>query len=214
MRFEFECGVLLNYSPRGTSDRAKNSRILKGRLKNANPKTINDVCRVLNNNENSEVLRIFFENNQCLVPVPRSAPLLRNALWPTLRIAELFVQNGIGSSVSTMVNRIDPVPKSSQFYSAEDRPTISTHLRSLRVNPPPPDTNNFILIDDILTLGRTTTACALKIKEILPNANIKIFSLMRTIGRQDDIDLLLNPRTDYIYYNSETGKSWIPNLDV
>lgn len=49
------------------------------------------------------------------------------------------------------------------------------------------------LVDDVLTMGRTTVACAELLQEQYPEASIRIFAMLRTLGFQDDIDTVFDP---------------------
>ena len=213
MRFEFDCSVLLNYSPRGTSEIARASQIIKGRIKNGEIPTLEKVSGVINEYQGANVLREFFTGDCCLVPIPRSSPLIKGALWPTKTICENLVHNRIGSNYLPLIVRRKPVAKSSRFYNADDRPSIQTHIDSLEIAFPATNQRNFVLIDDILTLGRTSAACAWFLKNAIPDCTVKIFAVMRTMGRVDDISKLVEPRCSKLFYNTATGKSWIPNLD-
>lgn len=44
---------------------------------------------------------------------------------------------------------------------------------------------NIVLIDDILTLGRTAMASAMKLQDLYPDKEIKIFCPFRTRGWED-----------------------------
>ena len=55
------------------------------------------------------------------------------------------------------------------------------------------ETCSVVLIDDIVTKGRTLLAAAERIREALPEARIKAFALIRTQGAARDIHALLDP---------------------
>lgn len=49
------------------------------------------------------------------------------------------------------------------------------------------------LVDDVLTKGSTTVACADLLQERFPDATIRIFAMMRTQGFVDDIEKIVDP---------------------
>jgi hypothetical protein len=69
-------------------------------------------------------------------------------------------------------------------------------------------TSNLTLVDDVLTLGRTSIAGASRLAEKFPNPSIRVFSLIQTkgIGPDLDIESLINIETGSITYNHQTGK--------
>jgi hypothetical protein len=61
-------------------------------------------------------------------------------------------------------------------------------------------------VDDVLLMGRTSLAGASRLAEKFPNATIRVFSLIRTMGLTSEIDSILNVQTGTISYNHYTGK--------
>lgn len=49
------------------------------------------------------------------------------------------------------------------------------------------------IVDDVLTMGRTTFACAELLSAVCPNAEIRIFAMIRTQGLQADIEKIVDP---------------------
>jgi phosphoribosylpyrophosphate synthetase len=50
-----------------------------------------------------------------------------------------------------------------------------------------------LLIDDVVTKGRTLLAAAARLHEAFPQARITAFALLRTLGFKDHIEDLLDP---------------------
>ncbi len=50
-----------------------------------------------------------------------------------------------------------------------------------------------VLIDDVVTKGRTLLAAAARVHEALPDADIRAFALLRTMGWVQGVDRLLDP---------------------
>jgi hypothetical protein len=50
-----------------------------------------------------------------------------------------------------------------------------------------------VLIDDVITKGRTILAVAARLHEAFPNADIRAFALVRTMGLLPDVARFLDP---------------------
>ncbi|WP_024772914.1 hypothetical protein [Aquimarina macrocephali] len=195
------------YSPKGGSKYAQKSRTLRGLLKNGNPVMTQNAFKII---KGIPELMTYFEGNPILVPVPRSSPIKEGALWPTKVITDELVKLGLGSGVSTCLKRIKSVPKSSFQTGADNRPSVLNHYESLQADFEFLDSNTMILVDDVLTLGRTTMACASRLSEAFPNAEIKVFALMRTRGFED-VNKLVEPRFGTMTFNKYSGKVQMPD---
>lgn len=186
MNTRFRYLTFLRYSPRGTFASSKSSRVIKGKYKNADEEHIVYLAKRI-----KEEGKVVFFNDATLVPIPRSAPQMSDdAIYPAKTIAEIFVKNGIGKNISVLLERFKAIAKSSSQYTAATRNKVADHLNSIKVIPTLIDTPTIILIDDILTLGRTSMACALLLKEAYPDKEIKIFCPLRTRSIEDK-DILL-----------------------
>lgn len=209
MLFKVDAATLLAYSPKGTSDISFKSRTIGGKIKNGDSKILD--AAIVHINKASKHLSPFLNTDRILVPAPRSSPLVEGALWPTKSIADKLLTNKLGYDVLPLVQRVKSVPKSSFQKGADSRPSVEMHLDSLRVVPSILPTQEITIIDDILTLGRTTFACWLKLKDAYPDANIKVFTIMRTRGFIPDIPNIVDPMCFKMQYNTKTGKVWIPD---
>ena len=74
-------------------------------------------------------------DDAALVPVPRSAPLQRGALWPASQIASELVARGLGAHVATCLLRTAAVPKSA-FCAPGERPGRSGTTTASRPRAP------------------------------------------------------------------------------
>lgn len=173
MSFEFL--TFLAYSPRGKSAIEINSRTVAGSCKNGDISFSKQLSQRLREHDLSD----YFAD-AALVPVPRSTPLVEGAVFPARIICETLVSNGLGESVENCLIRIDAIPKSSSQFHADTRNTVQTHQDSLKVNPVLITEPTIIVIDDILTLGRTSMASALELQKVYPDKEIKIFCTIRT----------------------------------
>ncbi|MCP4407316.1 MAG: hypothetical protein GY807_06050 [Gammaproteobacteria bacterium] len=156
----------------------------------------------------AQVLQPFLNPKVTLVPAPRSAPLAQGALWPAKVIADILAGGGYGSSVLPAIDRVTAVKKSSSSSKAAGRPLIHEHVASMRVNPGgglfPPE--QITIVDDVLTMGRMSAACAELLRCAYPEAEIRMFAMIRTQGMVENIDKIFDPSVGVITaYDS--GKS-------
>lgn len=194
---------LLQYSPRGTSGTCKNSRKIKDTIKAGRIDVYRNRISVIIN-ENKEMLAPFLNEGVTLVPAPRSSPIQEGALWPALEICKLLSSLNLGVTAACLLRR-EAIRKSSLCFNADERPSITEQFKSMAVANYVP-TENITLIDDVLTLGRTSIAGASRLAEKFPNANMRVFSLIRTNGFVHDIESILDVKTGIITYNPFTDK--------
>jgi adenine/guanine phosphoribosyltransferase-like PRPP-binding protein len=55
------------------------------------------------------------------------------------------------------------------------------------------DPESVVLIDDVITKGRTLLAAAARVREAFPHAQIRAFALLRTMGMTTGVEHLLDP---------------------
>ena len=205
MPFDLPYGTLLSYSPRSDSELAQKAKLVCGRIKSGDPAFIKSAIEKLSEPPCS-ALRSVLGNDVTLVPVPRSAPLVQGAVWPSKIIADLLVHYGYGEQTMTLINRVSAVPKSSSS-APENRPSVEQHYQSLEVlagdlfSPP-----KIALVDDVLTQGRTTIACARRLMEVYHAAEIKVFAMVRTLGFTE-LNQIVDPAVSKIKYYA-SGKTF------
>lgn len=152
----------------------------------------------------------FISKDATLIPIPKSAPLLENALWPSLSISELLINNGFGKNVMPLIKRIQRVQKAAFQDSSDDRPTVAKHYESFTIENDPIFSNEIkeiILIDDVVTQGRTAYACYLRIRELFPDIPVKLFALIRSDSFEKITDWNLPLYTEIVYY-TQSGKTF------
>ncbi len=104
----------------------------------------------------------------------------------------------MGGSVWAGIERRFPVRKSATALNA-DRPTVRQHYESFAVavysmgTRHPLEPVKFVLVDDVITKGRTILAAAARLHDAFPNADIRAFALIRTMGFVAKIDDPLDP---------------------
>ena len=188
LHFKLAYASFANYSPRGKMELSKKSQAICYGLKNANKTVIESIFKYIE--PGSSILTSlaeFINPDVTLVPIPRSAPLVQGGLWPALIIAQAFKEKGLVKNILPCLERIKRVPKSS-FAKPGERPSVSNHYSSFKVNNSLVSPIQIVLIDDVLTKGSTMYAASLRIKEVYPEAQIKAFAIIRTMGKQADIE--------------------------
>ncbi|HJS91229.1 MAG TPA: phosphoribosyltransferase [Steroidobacteraceae bacterium] len=134
-----------------------------------------------------------------LVPVPGSAPA-KTAPWVGERLAWCLKELGLAAQVRPLLQRRHAVRKSA-FAPAGARPSVLEHYASFaverdRLDGMPPtggERMRLTLVDDVITRGRTLLAAAGRLRELFPSAEIRAFALLRTLGRTEPLERLLDP---------------------
>ena len=144
----------------------------------------------------------FFNRDSMLVPVPKGGAATRASCWAARRLAFEIKAVGLAGSVWPGLCRVTPVPRSSAAWMWE-RPTVQQHFQSFAVTQPVSPPAHIVLIDDVVTKGRTLVAAAIRLHQAFPQAQIRAFALVRTMGLILDIDRLIDPCEGEIRWNGE-----------
>jgi hypothetical protein len=180
------------YSPKGNSAVSARSRLLRALLKDGDARFMKKYAvRVRQQTEAASALAGFFLSGDLLVPVPRSAPKA-GGTWAAAELARALVQEGVGRATWPGLTRIFAVRKSATAAKGR-RPTVARHYDSFRLELPDLRPGSVVLIDDVITRGRTLLAAAARVREALPDAQIRAFALLRTAGMIAEISSLLEP---------------------
>ncbi len=135
----------------------------------------------------------FFGEDVVLMPVPGSTPRKdKNALWVGERICKTLLDEGLASSMLPNIARDHQVPKSA-FQAPGNRPSVKTHYDSISVQNELLKPSKILLVDDIVTNGCTLLACGSRVQEIFPEAEVRAFAMIRTMGLVPDIDKTKDP---------------------
>lgn len=195
------------YSPGGAGSLGEKGRCLCGRLKAADrrwlPRLIAQVwLEAARQGPPAAVLGA----GVVLVPVPGSAPVPRGP-WVAERLAWCLKEIGLAADVWPVLRRGRPVRKSA-FAPSGERPSVIEHYASfaidcaslggaqIRRGAQVSDSRRIprlTLVDDVITRGRTMLAAAARLREAFPDAEIRAFALLRTLGRDERLCRLLDP---------------------
>jgi predicted amidophosphoribosyltransferase len=181
------------YSPGGTGAVCERSRLLRALLKEGDAHfLIKYAARVHQLAEESAQLAGFFHATDLLVPVPGSTPKPAGSAWVAADLADALVREGLGTSAWPGLHRIHAVRKSATAAPGT-RPTVARHYESFemqrsRLTPP-----SVVLIDDVITKGRTLLAAAARVHEAFPDAQVRAFAMLRTMGLSSGVQQLLDP---------------------
>lgn len=202
MLSEIPYGTIANYSPRGTSQLSKDSRKVCGQVKGGNVSLLDKMIGSLQE-PTAAAIANFFDDETILVPVPGSAPLREGAFSAPRIICDRLLAASFGKEISPLLRRVTAVPKSA-FAGAGNRPTIQVHYDSMAVDAdllPPTD---IVLVDDVLTRGRTSYASAWRLHDAFPEATIKILAFIRTQGLIPDVAKIKDHATGEVKYIQAT----------
>jgi hypothetical protein len=109
---------------------------------------------------------------------------------------------GLGCSVWTGLQRIAEVERSASAWMWE-RPSVQQHLTSFSIVPAVKVPGDIVLIDDVVTKGRTLLAAAVRLHLTFPESRIRAFALIRTLGLVPDVSRVFDPCRGEIRWNGE-----------
>jgi hypothetical protein len=180
------------YSPAGTGLACERSRLLRALLKEGDAHfMVKYAMRVRQQAQQCAQLAGFFHATDTLVPVPGSSPKACGT-WVAADLAHALVHEGLGAMTWPGLHRICAVPKSATAAPGT-RPTVSRHYESFLVERPSVIPTSVVLIDDVITKGRTLLAAAARVRETFPHTQIRAFALLRTMGLIVGVEHLLDP---------------------
>ena len=134
-------------------------------------------------------MKDFFGPNVILVPAPKSAPLVQSALWPAHVICREIVRQGLAKAIQPALKRVTRVTKSA---GAKERPDIHKHMETMEATPWLSDGGapHLTIVDDVITKGATLYAGCVLIREAMPEADVRVFALVRTMSQGDVAEIL------------------------
>jgi hypothetical protein len=166
---------LLSYSPRGQTQTSIQSQRVRDAVKrdsvwpgHTRPFLQLAAERLLVDAQGGQFAG-FFGKGVALVPVPRSAPLTKGALWPGRRLCEEIQRLGLGGPILAALERTKPVQKAAfASVAGRSRPTVEDHLLSMQWVRDLASPSGFLLVDDIVTSGSQLIAAASLLQEAFP----------------------------------------------
>jgi hypothetical protein len=181
------------YSPTGMGPVSERSRLLRTLLKAGDEGFIRKYAlRVHQLVADAPPLAGFFASTDVLIPVPGSSPHAAGGLWAAEHLAIALVNEGLGGIAWSGLRRVRAVRKSATAAPGE-RPTVHLHYESLLFERPTMPLESVVLVDDVVTKGRTLLAAASRVHEAFPHARIRAFALVRTLGLISGVSQLLDP---------------------
>ena len=191
------------YSPKGESEISQRSRQLCARVKSGSTQYLKSYAATVHQEvHHGSAIQEFFPEHTVLVPVPEFRASGNTTVWAAKRLAFALKETGLAAQVWTGLKRVSSVERSSSAWMWE-RPTVLQHYQSFRVIPSSQAATAILLIDDVITKGRTLAAAAIRLQEAFPKADIRAFALIRTMGFVLDIPRLLEPCQGVIHWNGE-----------
>jgi predicted amidophosphoribosyltransferase len=149
-------------------------------------------ARVRQVSDGSPLLSGFFDAGDVLIPVPGNAPRPAGAMWAAEHLAVALVHEGLGRVVWGGLHRTCAVRKSATAAPGA-RPTVGIHYESFAIERATLAPERIVLVDDVVTKGRTLLAAASRVREAFPHAQIRAFALVRTMGLVSGIERLIDP---------------------
>jgi hypothetical protein len=181
------------YSPTGTGAVCERSRLMRELLKAGDASFMPKYAlRVRQQAKDLPLWEGFFGPTDVLVPVPRSTPYIAGGLWAAEELALALVKEGLGGAAWAGLRRVHAVRKSATAAPRE-RPTVFRHYESFFIERPPMEPERIVLVDDVITKGRTLLAAASRLHDAFPCAQIRAFALVRTMGLISGVQQLLDP---------------------
>jgi len=169
------------YSPRAFGAVGEAGRLLCARVKASDPVWLPRYAgSVFRASCRDRELAALLGRGAVLVPVPGSG-ISADAPWAAQTLAHALGAVGLGQRVWPALRRQVAVRKSATAPVGA-RPSVREHYESLAIVRSSGAAPRIVLVDDVITKGRTLLAAAARLQGEWPNADIRAFALIRTVG--------------------------------
>lgn len=115
--------------------------------------------------------------NVTLVPMPRFAPLLKNAVWGPRTICVQLVENGLAREWQPLIERVAAIDKSAYVKNPANRPSPYRHGETMNAIASTVAPDELVLVDDVITKGATFAGAAARLMEVYPGVPIRAFAI-------------------------------------
>jgi hypothetical protein len=181
------------YSPCGSGAACERSRLLRALLKSGDTHFIVKYAfRVRQQVVDDSPLAGFVCPDHVLVPVPGSARSVAGTMTVAEHLVTAMAEAGLGGGIWNGLRRIWPVRKSATAAPGL-RPTVGAHYDSFAIEAATVLPPQVVLVDDVVTKGRTLLAAAARLQDAFPATEIRAFALLRTMGLVQGVDHVLDP---------------------
>lgn len=190
---------------RTEADRQAND-LVRYHLKQGKPEFLTPVATLTKRLVSKGSLPDILDDAGVLVPVPKSSAHSAGSLWVPHLVALTLAEHGVGSDVQLLLERHTAVPRSSTIKSAARRPSVQQHYDSMKVAASMYPPRRVTLVDDVITIGRTLMASALRILDAFPGVEVRAFVVARSVRHTHLTTLqeMLHP-TSGTYRMDDTG---------
>jgi len=211
-----DCLSLCDFSPTGrknqNSEFDNTSREIVAQVKRGNSDAIRKLIEYHLAHYNGLIKDNFLSKGEFIaVPVPRSSLSKDGSVWPSKVISEVFFDLGLVSEVKELIERVSPI-RSSHLCAPDERPLIHEHCETLQFNNMLYTGSNFLLIDDVITRGRTLSACSQVLANSVETHNILGLAVMKSLLTDDPIQKLFVPKLLSVE-SFNTGKSFVKVIE-
>jgi hypothetical protein len=190
------------YVPRGAGLLSAGARLLCRRVKASDPLWLPRYAgQVVELCARASPFQQLFARGAWLVPVPGCTPApVESAVAHRLAIALHAL--GLGEVVWAGITRRVAVTRSATAV-AGNRPSVRQHYESFSLALAPRlAPRRIVLVDDVITKGRTLLAAAAKLRGQFPHADIRAFALVRTMGFLHRAERLLEPCEGFVHWGN------------